>query len=245
MKKSHLNFYIDVLLYIDMVVIAAIGLLVKYNLITGEERRARFGINVDQSLWGMDRHQWGHIHLLLGYLFLALTVLHIVLHWRVILRIFRQLVGSSAWRKALSLILFLFTLLLLAAPFALQPEIDWLSGRGRGHGEASAPPLPAERTDPAPDRSDAAAPKARDRLAKSSYSAHEEHEQNNEPRLGVTGQMTVTEAAGRFGISPTALLRELGLPEDTPAHSRLGRLRRSYGFTMSEVDRVIQKLQHQ
>jgi hypothetical protein len=66
--KSRINFLIDVVMFLMMMAIAGIGFLMKYVLVPGSERWEKYGSNVDLFLWGWDRHQWGALHLILGYI---------------------------------------------------------------------------------------------------------------------------------------------------------------------------------
>jgi hypothetical protein len=53
--------------------------------------------------------------------------------------------------------------------------------------------------------------------------------------------MTLGELAGFTGVSAEEILRDLGVPEDVPAEERLGRLRRTYGFSMDELREVVKE----
>ena len=78
--KSKINFMIDVIMFVVMMVIGGIGFLMKFVLVSGSKSWEIYGEKVDLFLWGWDRHQWGSLHLILGYLLLGLLVLHIVFH---------------------------------------------------------------------------------------------------------------------------------------------------------------------
>ena len=94
MRKNRLNFIIDVIMLLVMVVILSIGLLVKYMLPTGQEKWELYGENREFLFMNLDRHQWGEIHYLLGIVLIALLILHILLHWKQIVCIYTQ------WIKA-------------------------------------------------------------------------------------------------------------------------------------------------
>jgi len=133
MKKSKLNLIIDTLLLLCITAIGGIGFLMKYVLIPGYQRWEIYKQNVDLFFCGMGRHQWGTIHLVIGYVFLALLVLHIILHWGMIVGIYRTLVPSRFARRVIAVILVLLTILLLIFPFIVQPEIQERGfGKGRG-----------------------------------------------------------------------------------------------------------------
>ncbi len=128
--KPNLNFVIDALMFLVMMAMAGLGFLMKYVLIPGRESWAKYGRNVNLTLLGWDRHDWGSIHLYLGFFFLGLLVLHIILHWRQILSLFHRLIPLE--RRTLVLLTFvLLAAFLIYFPFLVSPEISEL-GRGMG-----------------------------------------------------------------------------------------------------------------
>ena len=130
MDKSKLNFIIDALMFLVMMAMAGLGFLMNYILIPGKEAWAKYGRRVDLTWWGWDRHDWGDIHLYLGFFLLALLGLHIILHWRQIVLLFQRFISPK--RRTLVLIAFvLVALLLIYFPFLISPDIGEL-GRGMG-----------------------------------------------------------------------------------------------------------------
>ena len=85
--KGKLNFIIDALMFLLMVAMTGLGFLMKYILVPGKDRPSKFGRQVDLYFMDLDRHEWGKIHLILGFVLLGLLVLHIVLHWKSIRRL--------------------------------------------------------------------------------------------------------------------------------------------------------------
>jgi hypothetical protein len=53
--------------------------------------------------------------------------------------------------------------------------------------------------------------------------------------------MTLAEVEAATGVSAETLKSELGLPVDTSADERLGRLARQYGFNMETVRHIVAK----
>lgn len=88
MDKSKVNLIIDALLFLCVMAITGIGLLMKYVLLPGKETAAVYGRKVDLFLFGMDRHAWGRIHLIIAFVLLGLLTLHVVLHWNMIVSIY-------------------------------------------------------------------------------------------------------------------------------------------------------------
>ena len=130
MDKSKLNFIIDALMFLVMMAMAGLGFLMHYILIPGREAWSKYGRKVDLTWWSWDRHDWGDIHLYLGFFLLALLGLHIILHWRQIVGLFQRFITPE--RRTLVLIAFVVVaLLLIYFPFLISPDISEL-GRGMG-----------------------------------------------------------------------------------------------------------------
>jgi len=138
MKKSKLNMVIDALLLLCLAAIAGIGLLIKYVLVPGYQRWEIYGQNVSLFFWRLDRHQWGAIHFIIGLVFLALLVLHIVLHWQIIMGIYRNLIPIRFARWVVALILLVVTIILFAFSYFVKPEVIE-QGRGKGRGQVLGP----------------------------------------------------------------------------------------------------------
>jgi len=100
--KAKLNFIIDALMFICMTAIVGFGILMKFILIPGKERWGKYGRSVELLWLGMDRHEWGTIHLSIGFMLLGLLALHIVLHWKVIVGLFQKMVGNQKARRICS-----------------------------------------------------------------------------------------------------------------------------------------------
>jgi len=110
MSRSAVNFLIDVLAFVAMVLLGATGALVRYVLPAGSGHFLK--------LWGMDRHEWGQIHFWIAVALLALVVVHLVLHWRWIVSMIRgRTEGMPATRAALAVVAVLVLAGVAAAPF--------------------------------------------------------------------------------------------------------------------------------
>ena len=150
MKKSKLNLVIDTLMLLCVSASVGIGLLIKFVLVPGYQRWRIYGRNVNLFLWGFDRHQWGTIHLMIGLTFLALLVLHIVLHWDMILGIYRRLIPNPLARRISVLILVCIMTLLFGFACLVKPEVQE-QGQGKGRiwrqceGQCDIPDCPPER----------------------------------------------------------------------------------------------------
>jgi len=133
MTKPKLNLIIEALMLLCMAAMAGIGLLIKYVLVPGQARWAIYGRNVELYFRGFDRHQWGTVHLTIGLVLIALLVLHIVLHWGMILAIYRRLIPSRLFRWIVVVILICLTAILLAFSCLVKPEVGEIR-RGGGQG---------------------------------------------------------------------------------------------------------------
>jgi hypothetical protein len=128
--KARLNFINDALMFLVLMAMAGLGFLMNYVLIPGRERWVKYSRNVNLTLFGWDRHDWGDIHLDLGLIFLGLLVVHIILHWRQIVGLLQKFVPSE--RRALVVLVFvLLAAFLIYFPFLFSPEIGGL-GQGMG-----------------------------------------------------------------------------------------------------------------
>ena len=133
MAKSKLNLIIDVLLLLCISAIGGIGLLIKYVLVPGFRRWEIYNRNVDLSYWGMDRHEWGSIHFIIALIFLVLLVIHIILHWAMIVNIYRKLIPNSLARRIITVILICLVILLIIFPVFVKPDVQE-GGLGNVHG---------------------------------------------------------------------------------------------------------------
>jgi hypothetical protein len=146
MKKSKLNLVIDALLLLCIAAMTGIGLLMKYVLVPGYQRWDIYGRNVELFFWGFDRHYWGTIHLIIGLIFLVLLVLHVVLHWALIVGIYRKLIPNGFVRCIVTILLICMTILLLAFPLFVSPEVrEHGLGKGAGQRRGGMPELPTQR----------------------------------------------------------------------------------------------------
>lgn len=231
MKKSQWNFIVDALMFLCMATMTGKGLLIRYVLIPGKDRWAKYGSNVELELFGWDRHEWGTIHLYVAYTLLALMVLHIVLHWNMIPAMYKKLIAGRAARWVVGVaflgICFLFT----AFPLFVKPEVlEAGRGEGRGHGKGAL-------------RQGGTAPAQLGQDAKSAVELAEPRDEHGARPLGIRGSMTVGEVSDRYGVPIDYLTSGLGIREKVTRGEKLGWLRKRYDFTMRDVEAVIEKYQ--
>ena len=75
MKKTQINYIVDILALVSFVVTAITGLVLKFFLPSGV-RQSRL-----QEFWGIPKGTWTEIHDWFGILFIIFTLIHLVLHW--------------------------------------------------------------------------------------------------------------------------------------------------------------------
>lgn len=146
MSKGRWNFYIDILMLVCMAALSGIGFLMKYVLLPGREAGAVYGRKVELTWLGLDRHAWGTIHLYLAFLLLGLLLLHLVLHWQVLVSMWQKYLPTGRARFWATVVFLLVCGALFLFPFFSQPRVIEADSprRGAGHGhtrwERLAPP---------------------------------------------------------------------------------------------------------
>ncbi len=232
-QRSKLNFIIYVLMFIVMMAIAGIGFLMKFVLVRGSQVWEIYGKNLDLLLWGWDRHQWGSFHLILGYILLGLLILHIVFHWKQIGVMFKCLITKKSFRIILTIIFIILSLLFFL--FAFFVEIDKVTlktGEGRHrlehiHQEEHEQPSTT----------------LKQKMSLSSEVKKSNEENNNHPEssVQVEGRMTLKSIAATYEVPADSIKKFLEIPLSISDYENLGRLRKRYGFHMSDIERFIEK----
>jgi len=110
---------LNALLWLVFCAMAGTGLLLAFRLPPGS--RGGRGL----SAWGLSRHEWGDWHTWLSYVFLALILTHLALHWRWFWQVAAR---KKRWPLLLGFGLGLALLLFLA----LQPVSDKGNHPGEG-----------------------------------------------------------------------------------------------------------------
>ena len=272
-NEIKINFVIDIFMFLVMGVIGGTGLLQKYKLISGSERWDLYGSNPELYMLGLDRHQWGYIHLVLGYVLLGLLVLHIIFHWRQIKGILQLLLPSRAVRitfvTVLVILFLVFLLFAFVSPIVVDPihegagrrQADTVRQRelGLGNRVQQAPgeaqstlgvnedeTVPEKTREEMLEEARIAAGRGREDSGAGSVSTgrgqdarREEYPEHEEHQLDINGTYTLGEVASRYGVPSSVIKEGLGIPLSAPDGERLGRLRRQYGFYMSDVESII------
>ncbi|MBN2131332.1 MAG: DUF4405 domain-containing protein [Sedimentisphaerales bacterium] len=86
MRRTTLNFIVDAVGFVDLLLLAATGVILRWVLPPGSGghgqafRGGRGGAHI-RTLWGLGRHDWGDVHFVLSLLFVFLILVHLILHW--------------------------------------------------------------------------------------------------------------------------------------------------------------------
>ena len=248
-NKAKLNFVIDALMFLCMMVMLGIGFAVKYILPHGKERWADYGGGVDLFLFDMERHQWGNIHYYLGLVLLGLLFLHIVLHWDAVLCLYRRLIGSRNWRIAIASLFVVVNTCFVVTPFLITPEVrknELRSGRQRISPESlSMKPAPRSVLRSSEERGSMDSQtedidKAVDRPV-TGLQQSGEIDHDHQRTLEIRGYMTLAGVSEEFDVPIAHLEEKLGIAKSLHRRDKLGWLRRQYGFRMSDLDKIIRQ----
>ena len=206
-----------------MMAIIGIGLLVKYILLTGQEKWDKFGENYEFTLMGLDRHDWGQIHFILGIVLFGLLILHILLHWKMIICIYKNLIKNRPLRIFIALILLVISISLIVFSFLISPTIEDPIYNDRNH-----------------------YPEINRSNESQTSTQHTSDKYHNIPSsIEVIGSMTLFDVSRKYQVPTRHLKKELNISASTSDYERLGRLRREKGFTMSKVEEIIYTYQKQ
>lgn len=213
---------------IVMILIVGVGFLMKYVLVPGFERNKFYGSDVELYYYGIDRHQWGTIHLYLGFVLLFLLLLHIVFHWKQIIHIFKTMVFSRVWRIILSSLLVLFIIGFGILPLFISPEVEErVTHNAHYHKENKGyhsedvqhknkvVVQPEEKITP-----------IKENKKRNKHYGHSDIE--------IFGYMTLNEVSVKYNIPAEDLALHLHLPVGNN-NKQLGRLKKQYRFEISEL----------
>jgi hypothetical protein len=237
-NKSNLNLSIDIIMLLLLTPLAGIGFLIKYVLIPGIQRNERYGGGVELEFWGLTRHQWGSIHLIISIVFLVLLLLHIILHWKMIIGIFKRMIPDKALRAISATLIAGACLLMIAFPLFVKPEIVvreslHLNRKIRQETLQTVPPGEIRK---------GVSKEAEKDIVVSPRAGLNKPEQTLSETVFVdpeiNGRQTLQFVANKYDIPVEKLATDLNIPLDR-AGEKIGRLRRQYTFTMNDVRECI------
>lgn len=234
-NKSNLNFIIDAILLILLSGILGVGLLIKYVLLTGHEKVELFGANIEQTIFGLDRHQWGDIHLYVGFAFLILMILHIIFHWRMILSMFNKLFEKLVLKKTLSSVFLSVCVLLILLPLFLKPvagPVQYgernMTKNGKIIGETYSVNI------------------VKDTIITNTHTSkihrNQKETSHRNTSLGIRGYMTLKQVCNQFGLSTSSLKAKLNIDNSISDDTPLSKIRQQYSIKMSKINDVIKNM---
>ncbi|MCT4645274.1 MAG: DUF4405 domain-containing protein [Carboxylicivirga sp.] len=229
MKKSTFNFLVDALLFICLCLITGLGFLIKYTLPSGQDKWLMYQTN-NRMLWlNMDRHQWGDIHLIISLIFILLLIVHMAMHWAFVSNMTRKILKQPTIRIVTIIAFTSISLSLLLLPFFITPATITNSDKKKYQALNLSHSNPTDKTSEinTPTRADL----ANNRIHK------------NKQHWPVKGSMTLNEVVEQNSIPLNYLIKKLHMPKHVNTNEKLGRLKRKYGFTMSEIEKIIGEFQ--
>lgn len=206
--------------------IASIGFLIKFTLITGKESWKIYGKNVDLLFFGMDRHEWGTVHLYIGLVLLGLLVLHICLHWKMIVGLHLKLTASPKIRKICFWVFIAVSIFLIVFSFTVSPKVV---ERESGKGHQSIRKVYENEIETT----------MKQPVDKPQSNSHDKYTISG-IAIEVRGYMTLTDVAQKHNVPINILIDQLGIPKSAGLSvQQLGRLRKIYNFRMTDVEKII------
>jgi len=236
-----------------MAAIAGIGFLMKVVLIPGQDRWIKYGKNVEIYVLNMDRHQWGTVHLVIALVLLGLLLLHIILHWKLIVGLFSKLITNKSTRKLITVVFVFISAILFLFAFFVKPEMgEIIQGHGRQVTDEKKIPeteitnIPENKTVVKDDNinteiNDTKIEVVKDNSKDTLQDAEEPHEMHNRSNreIEIRGYMTIGEVSLANDVPSNYIKKKLNIPETVSDNQSLGVLRREYGFRMSDIEKII------
>jgi hypothetical protein len=231
-RKANLNITIDVILFLLLGLIAGIGFLLKYTLIHGSERNVIYGNDIDLLFLGMDRHEWGIVHFVLSIIFIGFLVLHIIFHWKMIICMLQSLFVLKKIRYFFVAFLIFAFMVSFIFPFIVRPEIVERETLFRN-----------SKQDKTKCQNTQGLLEETDEIHNDSE-LHQHHHIEDFHQFEINGQMNLQVVSDRYEVPLDILPKEMGVPI-SERETKLGRLKRNYNFTMSDVGKAINKIKNQ
>lgn len=209
-----------------MSALAGIGFLLKYQLISGKERWIVYGDNYELFFLGLDRHQWGMIHLILGFILIGLLVLHIVFNWNMVTCVYCKLIKKNLTNKLLTLLFISVGALFMIVPFIITPQVGDVEHGGGQHNTTHKNRIVNNSTN-TPKNNDITTTK------------HIENSKHTNSDINIRGFMTLKDVSDKYNIPTETLKKELNIPLSVSNDEKLSILKRKYHFEMSEVKEIV------
>ncbi len=244
MKKTSLFLLVDMLMFIFLALMSGLGLMIKYVLVPGSKRWDIYSRNVDLSFLGLDRHGWGTVHFIFAIIFVGLLVLHIILHWKCLVNYLCRILKTKALANFLILMFATVLFFLVIFPFIIELRVTELEdGRDRFlHGQIQAQPTAIKQG------RDAKVLEEREAdgilTGTADDTGHDTEHHDIDADIEVLGSMSLVNVSLKYNVPVSHILVELDLPSGVSGNEQLGRLRRLYGFKMSDIELIIHNYRH-
>jgi len=247
-NKSKINLVIDAIMFVVITAVAGLGFLMKYVLLPGYKINDLYDTGTELFFWGLDRHQWGAIHLYLALFLVFLLILHIILHWGTIVSVFQQMFAVKVNRYVISIFIGVLALFLALAPLIIKPAVaqsERKHNRNRTPERAMAIPGYIQQNEKAENETEAEKyiHEIPDQNVQDKSVSENQEDVNNESdllhrhhhaQIDIDGSMTVNEISAKYNVSVEEMATAINIPVDC-ANERLGRLKRRYGFEIDDL----------
>ncbi len=235
-NRNTFNYVVDTATLMTMMGLAGTGLVVRWVLPPGS---GGHGDGPGLALWGLSRHDWGDIHFWLAIATVVLLVLHVALHWTWVWLTTRRLIRSrnDSARKRADYVrnvygtgfLAVLVITLTGFYFVAQSSVATTGCDGGNRGNVQATVVDGSMGR----HGDIANGQGR-------RSGEGEHVDGGGAN-SIRGSMTLEEVADHGHIDVDQLKVLLGIPNETLADERLGRLGRRHGFAVSAVRDLLEQ----
>lgn len=239
--KPKLNICIDIILFLLLAAMAGVGLLIKYVLISGENRNLLYGEDINFLYWGLDRHEWGTIHLIISLVFIFFLVLHIIFHWDMMLCLLRRLIPNKRRRIVFNSIIIALGILFFFFAFFITPTQVYHEHNYRNRINRTSTFVGEQELAPIPDTNHEVVPQQEQQVKETKQKEEKIPQQKNRTiaeEYEVQGTYTLNYVANKYNVPSSYLCNELNIPQNLSS-KRLGHLRRRYNFTMADVSKAL------
>ncbi len=237
-NKTKINLAIDAVMFIVLMAMTGLGFLIKYVLVPGYKRNLLYDSDLELYFLGLTRHEWGRIHLWLGFFFLVLLVFHILFHWKMIGSVSRQMVSARVLRFTIAVLIGVTGIFLVFTPLLMKPDASpfprkYLHNR-----------LSEQSTYTSPEPAGTNQVKINETiLALPAIHENQKRLIHEHDEIELFGYMNLADVSVKYKIPVAELAGELNIPS-TQTLVRLGWLRRRHGFKMVDVKDAVIKLKN-
>lgn len=132
-ERAKLNLAVDALMLLALALVAGLGFAMEYVLPPGRSN----GGGMSHLLFGLDRHQWGTVHLWAAFILIGLLAVHLILHWSLVKALLRGSLPDVSKRRRVVAVFCGLVVLLMFLPVCLNPDDRGDHRRGRYSNDSS------------------------------------------------------------------------------------------------------------